>query len=102
MSKNVFIDPDGVDAANNRIRAVHTRMSEMCKRLNAVLTENHGCWGDDEIGKKFEEGYVGAEDTLTESNEMIAKNIGETAAAIDRNMTDLLAQDAENGNNIRK
>ncbi|MGW1029008.1 WXG100 family type VII secretion target [Streptomyces sp. NPDC002577] len=71
MSSNYFaVDPDGLAKNAPNVRAYSDQMRQVVTRLQTRLDELGNCWGDDPMGKSFEEQY------LTPRDQMISGLLG--------------------------
>ena len=65
MSRITRVDIPAVGGALDNLDAIGDRFETAVAELKRVAAELHGCWGDDEFGKRFAENYLPyAEETL--------------------------------------
>ncbi|BDT85147.1 WXG100 family type VII secretion target [Nocardia cyriacigeorgica] len=58
MTGNLKADPDALRATAPRFRSVGDGVATAAQRLRAVIEAEGACWGGDEIGKAFGDGYT--------------------------------------------
>lgn len=100
MAETFFHDPDALSVGIDRLRGVSTDLDAVKTDLKAVLEEHYGCWGDDEIGKKFAENFTGPLDDLEEGAENAPKGIGNLGDELATARDLFLAQDQDNANAV--
>jgi uncharacterized protein YukE len=65
VSSNYFaVDPDGLAKNAPNVRAYSDQMRQVVTRLQTRLGELGDCWGDDPMGKSFEEAYLSPRDQM--------------------------------------
>lgn len=82
MGEITRVDIPVVNGASARLDVIADQLESAVHSLKRQLEARNGCWGDDEFGKKFAQGYLPkAEDTLknsdltTESLATVAENL---------------------------
>jgi hypothetical protein len=58
MSEITRVDIPQVNGASTRLDVIADQLEEAVHALKRRLEAVDGCWGDDEAGKKFAEGYL--------------------------------------------
>ncbi|WP_328779543.1 WXG100 family type VII secretion target [Streptomyces canus] len=84
MSSNYFaVDPDGLAKTAPYVRAYSDQMRQVVTRLQSSLDEYGNCWGDDEMGKAFEEQYLTPRDQMIDGLKGIAEVLDSTADGLE-------------------
>ncbi|MFI7499928.1 WXG100 family type VII secretion target [Streptomyces sp. NPDC049687] len=80
MSSSYFaVNPDGLAKTAPYLRAFSDQWAQIGARLEARLDEFGNCWGDDEMGKAFEEQYLEPRNQMMEGFKGIAEVLDSTA-----------------------
>jgi WXG100 family type VII secretion target len=84
MSSNYFaVDPDGLAKNAPNVRAYSDQMRAVFTRLQSRLNELGDCWGDDPMGKAFEEQYRTPRDQMVSGLQGIADVLDSTADGLE-------------------
>jgi uncharacterized protein YukE len=57
-TKNFFLEPDALARVTRVMQGDGFDLGDALGKLNGVLDEHDGCWGDDAPGKAFAKSYV--------------------------------------------
>jgi hypothetical protein len=90
------LDEDAALDAGERAMSAGERLLEAHRALVAVLEENDGCWGDDDIGKAFANKYVNLADVTRANTEILAVNLAGVGDFINSAVADFKATDEDN------
>ena len=84
MSSNYLaVDPDGLAKNAPNVRAYSDQMRQVVTRLQSRLGELGDCWGDDPMGKAFEEQYVTPRDQMISGLQGIVDVLDSTADGLE-------------------
>jgi uncharacterized protein YukE len=75
MTDNFRLVPDQATEATKKLAELGEALRSSFQTLTGVLDQHDGCWGEDDIGKSFEQNYV-------PHAEEARKNAGQTTTAI--------------------
>ncbi|MCA1185266.1 WXG100 family type VII secretion target [Saccharopolyspora sp. 6T] len=100
MADDFYLDPDGMRAANQRIKTAHSEMEAAFDELSAELAELYGCWGNDDVGKAFEENYKEPEKNIKEGSKGILDGVDELTGSLDEAVDEFVEVDEQNRRNV--
>ncbi|MER7010302.1 hypothetical protein ABT324_02585 [Saccharopolyspora sp. NPDC000359] len=102
MPDETYLNAPGVkDDAGKLADAVH-KFENALRDLRTKLGNEQGCWGDDEIGKTFEESYSPKSASELDGLARIGQNLGQVAEQVLPQSVDALQkQDEINAENVR-
>jgi hypothetical protein len=86
MTENFRLVPEQATAAANDLNDLGERLRRSFGTLIGVLDEHDGCWGEDDIGKAFEQNYVPHAKQARESARQAIAGIVDLAASTKQNI----------------
>ncbi|GAB3733687.1 hypothetical protein GCM10027598_58530 [Amycolatopsis oliviviridis] len=96
MAEQFRIDPDGVRQATAGLASVTSDLMAALGALNGTLDQYEGCWGDDEIGKKFAGGYKGDSEGARQTLGQLTEGLGETVTGVNKTVDEFVGLDEDN------
>ena len=61
------VDPAALRSASPKFTSTGDKLGDAWEALRSVLDAEGQCWGNDDVGKKFAQGYTPAADTAREA-----------------------------------
>lgn len=84
MSSNYFaVNPDGLAKTAPNMRTVSDQARQILTRLQSNLDALGDCWGDDPMGKSFEEQYLTARKQMFDGMQGIVDVVDSTADGLE-------------------
>jgi uncharacterized protein YukE len=96
VTENFRIDADGVSSATGKLRDAGDALGSAFDTLKQVLDEHDGCWGNDDTGKSFAEGYKPAADKARTGADSAVQGISSIADSVDHSAEEFENTDADN------
>ncbi|WNV91123.1 type VII secretion target [Umezawaea sp. Da 62-37] len=81
------VDPTALRSASPKFSSTGDKLADTWEALRSVMDAEGTCWGTDEVGQKFAEGYTPAADTARESFPGIAGAIQNIRTELDDTAT---------------
>jgi uncharacterized protein YukE len=76
------VDPDALLRAAARFATLGAEVGDVVSRLRSAVDAEGACWGADETGAAFAEGYVAASGQVRESLVALPNTVDRVAAAL--------------------
>ncbi|GAA4827944.1 hypothetical protein [Saccharopolyspora rosea] len=95
MADETYLNAPGVKGDAGKLADAVHRFENAVQELRTKLGDEQGCWGDDEIGKSFEESYSPSSASELDGLDRIAHNLGQVAEQVLPQSVDALQQQDE-------
>ncbi|WP_394617273.1 hypothetical protein JNUCC0626_48030 [Lentzea sp. JNUCC 0626] len=100
MAEYTRLDPDGARMENARLRDLGARFGDSTFRIQDAARAYGRCWGGDQFGAAFEQGYLPSSDKFLEQISVFSDNIKKTVEQIEQAIQQLENADKNNANNL--
>ena len=77
------VDPTALRSASPKFSSTGDKLADAWEALRSVMDAEGQCWGNDEAGQKFAQGYTPAADTAREAFPGLARGITDIRAELD-------------------
>jgi WXG100 family type VII secretion target len=81
------VDPDALRSASPKFTSTGDKLADAWQALRSVMDAEGTCWGGDEVGQKFAQGYSPAADTAREAFPGIAEAVHAIRTELDNTAT---------------
>jgi len=78
------VDTEALKRAGNGFHTGATSLNAIFQRLDNTLSAEGKCWGQDETGKKFEEGYIEGHDSVLKTFPQFVKGLDGINKGVDQ------------------
>lgn len=96
MADDFYLDENGVLGVADGMRRTGDALSSSFNSVNDALNKDVGCWGNDEIGKSFEQNYWANATKMLDSYRPAGQDLIDGANNMARTARDLASVDLEN------
>ncbi|PRY43327.1 WXG100 family type VII secretion target [Umezawaea tangerina] len=81
------VDPTALRSASPKFSSTGDKLADAWDALRSVMDAEGTCWGNDEVGQKFAQGYTPAADTARQAFPGIAEAIQNIRTELDDTAT---------------